>query len=100
MTCKYCGREIDKDSLFCEYCGKELNQEEKRVPINDKLTMFHHKWKNAFLSFVVLTIILILGMSIDKLSNDDDTGSDCIEYVINNDGTVSVKGLTDYLVKT
>ncbi len=96
MTCKYCGREIDKDSLFCEYCGKELNREEreeKQITVNDKKTMFHQKGKNAFLSFVVLAIIIILGFSIYKLLFDDQIETDGIVYVINNDGTVSVKGL-------
>ena len=26
LYCKYCGNEIDKDSIFCKYCGKEFQK--------------------------------------------------------------------------
>lgn len=26
MFCKYCGKEINNDSVFCRYCGKQVNE--------------------------------------------------------------------------
>lgn len=28
MFCKFCGKEIDDNSIFCKYCGKKLNDSE------------------------------------------------------------------------
>lgn len=37
MFCKYCGKEIEDNSLFCGYCGKKVEnvQQEKRQELEE-----------------------------------------------------------------
>ncbi len=28
MFCRYCGKEIEDDSVFCRYCGRELKKDQ------------------------------------------------------------------------
>lgn len=55
MRCKYCGEEIDDDSVFCEHCGKKL--------VN--VAPYHqdrHDTGVDFIVWLVLGTLLIVGI--------------------------------------
>lgn len=89
MYCKYCGKSIDKDSVFCNYCGKQQitdgikeldnNTVNRNVKIQNKTF-----WKKfAYIVISIIGIIIIFGaillfynnkkiadVSIDKVSKE------------------------------
>ena len=58
--CKYCGREVGKETNFCWYCGRELEARPERPDIIPaKLQVNRWVWIGlAVLAIVVLILIL------------------------------------------
>lgn len=56
MYCKYCGRQIEENSLYCKYCGGNLN-ESKMV---QNVTIPKSKLLERFKSFSLKVQILII----------------------------------------
>jgi len=92
MFCRYCGKEIDNDSLFCDNCGKDLkppvndennpNQTDKTEESNcEESTTF------SFRNFVhILIAFIIISISIFMLSykNPKTTLDEWHEYLSRN----------------
>ncbi len=58
MFCRYCGNEIEDDSVFCTKCGKKLvdemseNIQENKVKLDDK--------KRIFIGVIITICIIII----------------------------------------
>lgn len=62
MFCKFCGKQIDNDSLFCKHCGKELEKDSKKIyniTIYDNFQRRHDKFEiNNGITFYELKAFL------------------------------------------
>jgi predicted amidophosphoribosyltransferase len=59
--CKYCGREIGKDTNFCWYCGRELEARPERPEVPQKESRLD-RWLllgvGAAVALIALAILL------------------------------------------
>lgn len=39
MYCKYCGKEIDNDSVFCQHCGKKQHNQDATVQLKSEIVL-------------------------------------------------------------
>ena len=60
--CKYCGREIGKDSNFCWYCGRELEARPERPSSPETGGKFNRWLLITFAIIAALVLILIFVM--------------------------------------
>ena len=57
--CKYCGREIGKETNFCWYCGRELEARPER-PSSPETSRKFDRWLLVTIGFIaVIGLILI-----------------------------------------
>lgn len=63
MFCRFCGKQIEEDSLFCKNCGKKVNEEGKINPLQNNISL-----KDKFVSLpqkyqigIIVYIIWLLG---------------------------------------
>ena len=59
MYCKYCGKQIEEDSLYCKFCGENLNDVTKAQKVIAPRTELLEWFKSLSLKVQILIIIYI-----------------------------------------
>lgn len=72
MYCKYCGKQIEEDSLFCKHCGGNLGYSQNKPKASEENIRFLGHFK----SFTIKTQILIIAYIIYLLIL-----LSCLEYM-------------------
>lgn len=67
MKCKYCGEEIDNDSLFCEQCGAKVNDESPVVKKGKRKSNTKKYIGYAVCIIIVVILIGVIATLIDNL---------------------------------
>ncbi len=57
--CKYCGREIGRDTNFCWYCGRELEARPERPSIPETSHKFD-RWLLIALAVIAALVLIVI----------------------------------------
>ena len=70
MYCKYCGKQIEEDSLYCKYCGGNLNEVKKvqemsisKVKLLERFKSYPIKVQVLIVAYIVYLLTLICYLS-------------------------------------
>jgi uncharacterized membrane protein YvbJ len=57
--CKYCGREIGKETTFCWYCGRELEARPER-PSSPATSSKFDRWLMLAVAVIVVLVLILI----------------------------------------
>lgn len=58
MYCKYCGKQIEEDSLFCRYCGRHLGLPDKKIVVSSFKILRRFQSLSTRVQFFIIAYIV------------------------------------------